>query len=283
MKRLFALLAALLLVSRAVPALAADDSRSYRFTLTAEERADGCCAVAVTLCRADGGGPEPVYGWQDELWYDREALELVDEVCADGVQTAEFSDGDSGFVYISALSAAGALWPEEEPAAVLCFRVLGARTEVRIEQKNALVALPDGSDSYEVSAPPLSFSTTVSPVSEDGAAPAPTPEPARPTTEAPAEPERHSGGGWLIGIAAAIAAALAVGLLRRRTVTFDALGGTAVPARKTGISGKLRPPDHPKKAGAVFGGWYTAPSGGTRWSFDKDRVREDITLYARWL
>lgn len=68
------------------------------------------------------------------------------------------------------------------------------------------------------------------------------------------------------------------------TVTFDANGGTVTPtAAQTGTGSKLTglPTPTTSETGKVFGGWYTAASGGTR--VEADRVyTENTTLYAHW-
>ena len=42
-------------------------------------------------------------------------------------------------------------------------------------------------------------------------------------------------------------------------------------------------PAEPRKYGAVFAGWYTDESLTKRWIFEKDKVRNHMTLYAKWL
>ena len=66
-------------------------------------------------------------------------------------------------------------------------------------------------------------------------------------------------------------------------VTFDARGGSAVPAQEVGYSGKAAPPRKPTLLDYTFGGWYREPECRTAWDFATDVVTADITLHARWV
>lgn len=282
MRRLLAFSAALAwLLLAPVFALAADDAPAYGFRLTAALTNDDECTVELTLTQT-AGGIAPIYGWQDELWYDTTQMELLDITAADGVLATERTRDGYAVVYIDFLSADGADI-SDAPAAVLRFRIMG--DEAILTQKNYLVSLPDGSDSYAAAANDLLIELPA----QEG--PAPTAEPAEAAeTPLPAEtpqPENieNAGGAWIwpAAIGAAVLALFAIGFAMRKTVTFDSCGGTPIAPRKTRPNGTLRRPDNPAKDGASFGGWYTAPEGGERWSFEKDRAKENLTLYARWL
>jgi uncharacterized repeat protein (TIGR02543 family) len=67
------------------------------------------------------------------------------------------------------------------------------------------------------------------------------------------------------------------------TVSFNANGGTPVPAVQTvAEGGKVTAPLTPAKAIHDFGGWYKEAALTTPWDFAADTVTADITLYARW-
>ncbi len=67
------------------------------------------------------------------------------------------------------------------------------------------------------------------------------------------------------------------------TVTFDAQGGSDVPAiSKLDYGATLPPADPPSREGYVFTGWYRDPSCGIPWDMAADTVTEDVTLYAGW-
>ncbi len=46
--------------------------------------------------------------------------------------------------------------------------------------------------------------------------------------------------------------------------------------------GKAEEPFTPQKPGAIFAGWYCDSELTEPWLFDKDTVRENMTLYAKW-
>ncbi len=68
------------------------------------------------------------------------------------------------------------------------------------------------------------------------------------------------------------------------TVSFDAQGGTPTPGNQTvAYGGLVTDPGAPTRTGYTFGGWYTAPTGGSLWTFATDTMgAADMTLYARW-
>lgn len=67
------------------------------------------------------------------------------------------------------------------------------------------------------------------------------------------------------------------------TVTFDAQGGSDVPAVSELEYGDPLPPvDAPSREGYVFTGWYRDPDCSVPWQARTDTVTEDVTLYAGW-
>ena len=66
------------------------------------------------------------------------------------------------------------------------------------------------------------------------------------------------------------------------TVTFEANGGTVIPATSTtDAAGKLAALPSPTRDGYTFDGWYTAANGGEK--VDTNKVyTENTTLYAHW-
>jgi len=67
------------------------------------------------------------------------------------------------------------------------------------------------------------------------------------------------------------------------TVTFDANGGTAVPAAVVEDGRLVTKPESPAKDGYVFIHWFVESDfTSPRWDFATDRVTEDVTLYAMW-
>ena len=68
------------------------------------------------------------------------------------------------------------------------------------------------------------------------------------------------------------------------SVTYDSQGGSAVSNGSMTVGGNIASaPVAPTKSGFTFGGWFTAPSGGTAISFPYSGPQtSDFTLYAQW-
>ncbi len=66
------------------------------------------------------------------------------------------------------------------------------------------------------------------------------------------------------------------------TLDFDTNGGSAVPSQRIAGNAIATKPVNPTKAGYTFAGWYKDKALTMPWSFDTDRVAEDLTLYAKW-
>ncbi|MFF2179475.1 InlB B-repeat-containing protein [Lysinibacillus sp. NPDC058147] len=66
------------------------------------------------------------------------------------------------------------------------------------------------------------------------------------------------------------------------TVTFDSNGGSEVSAVEVVERELLPSPATPVKDGHTFANWYKDVEHTTAWDFTKDRVVENITLYAKW-
>lgn len=66
------------------------------------------------------------------------------------------------------------------------------------------------------------------------------------------------------------------------TVSFDAHGGSAVPSALTAQNKTMVAPANPERAGFTFAGWYKDAACTQAWTFAKDVVTADMTLYAKW-
>ncbi len=62
-------------------------------------------------------------------------------------------------------------------------------------------------------------------------------------------------------------------------VTLDSTGGSDVQDRAVEIGCVFSEPETPTRTGYVFIGWY---SGETKWNFETDTVKSNITLTAKW-
>ncbi len=66
------------------------------------------------------------------------------------------------------------------------------------------------------------------------------------------------------------------------TVTFNTQGGSAVTPQVIPDGGKITKPADPTRADYTFAGWYKETACINVWDFDKDVVRNALTLYAKW-
>jgi uncharacterized repeat protein (TIGR02543 family) len=64
------------------------------------------------------------------------------------------------------------------------------------------------------------------------------------------------------------------------TVTFDTQGGEAVEPVVAAKGTELSAPA-PAKEGYIFDGWFSAPSGGSRYAWPHE-LKKDLTMYAQW-
>ncbi|GAB3803852.1 hypothetical protein GCM10028798_23410 [Humibacter antri] len=65
------------------------------------------------------------------------------------------------------------------------------------------------------------------------------------------------------------------------TVSFDSQGGSNVAAQNVAYGADAALPTPPVLGGHTFLGWFTEPSGGSRWAFTTP-ITGDLTLYAQW-
>lgn len=63
------------------------------------------------------------------------------------------------------------------------------------------------------------------------------------------------------------------------TVDFDSDGGSEIESQTVKKGEKVKKPNDPEKYGYVFDGWYV---DGEEWIFSKNKVKNDVTLVARW-
>ena len=66
------------------------------------------------------------------------------------------------------------------------------------------------------------------------------------------------------------------------TVTFDARGGSDVPAQNQMYGQLLTMPEPPTREGYTFLGWYKDYTCFDEWDAENDIIETDITLYAGW-
>jgi len=66
------------------------------------------------------------------------------------------------------------------------------------------------------------------------------------------------------------------------TITFDAMGGTAVTPQEQMYGEALVLPESPTREGYTFTGWYKDYACYEPWNVDTDTIQSEMTLYAGW-
>ncbi len=170
-KRTLATLAALLLLTMlCVPALAADSSRSFSFSLTSDSGSAITAAVGseftvdFTLQRTDSNEEWAMYAWQTEIAYDAEAFEIVEGsvTVPEGVGSSLHLNGTTGKVYFNdfSFSQSGDSYPAVLEGCSFRLRVIGHRGEYSIRNTNYKVSTKGGTDSYAAEAADITVTVT---------------------------------------------------------------------------------------------------------------------------
>lgn len=66
------------------------------------------------------------------------------------------------------------------------------------------------------------------------------------------------------------------------TVAFETNGGSEIPSQTVQYGEKVKRPEDPQRDGYHLEGWYSDLDCTTRWDFDRDTVKGNMTLYAKW-
>ncbi|MBQ4641101.1 MAG: InlB B-repeat-containing protein [Oscillospiraceae bacterium] len=158
-KKLFAFLLAVALVLPVCGISAsAEEEMEFRYELTIDGKelleVDNGDMLTVTLYlyRTDENEIYSMHAMQDEIRYDRDFFELVEDSVAlyDGVQSTDIELVDNHKeLYMNFLSfAGGELWGPKVRVGSFQLRVIGTSGVSRITNEDFLVSLPDGSGSY---------------------------------------------------------------------------------------------------------------------------------------
>lgn len=67
------------------------------------------------------------------------------------------------------------------------------------------------------------------------------------------------------------------------TVWFESNGGSAVPEQTVVYGEPVEKPSDPQREGKQFAGWYTDLDLTQEWDFEKDTVKGNMILYAKWV
>ena len=112
--------------------------------------------VDLKLNRTDMEQPYTMYAMQDEIRYDSEFLELVEDgfVLSDRIISTDIANTDNfREFYVNFLSmSGGAQWNSSTKLGTICFKVVGESGVSKITSQDYLVSLKDGSGSYSCEA-----------------------------------------------------------------------------------------------------------------------------------
>ncbi len=162
LKRIYALLLALLMMLLQPITVLADDNRSYVIDLTVNEahevqtQVGEILTVTMTLKRTDSSDEATMYAMQDEIRYDPNFFEIVDGsiLMMDGIEITdiELIDDYHAF-YVNFLSLTGGEnWKADTLIGSFQVKVIGEKGSSMLKNENCLISKQDGSGSYEISA-----------------------------------------------------------------------------------------------------------------------------------
>ncbi|WP_041668492.1 InlB B-repeat-containing protein [Acetobacterium woodii] len=66
------------------------------------------------------------------------------------------------------------------------------------------------------------------------------------------------------------------------TVSFDAMGGSAVLAQQIDYDTYATTPETPSRDGFVFKGWFKESACTNAWNFETEKITGDVTIFAKW-
>ena len=167
---LSALLTIALLACLSATCLAVDSSMSFDFCLTSDgsdvkytEPGD-IITISLTLKRTDSGEDYPQYAMQDEITYDPAFFELVDTsiMTKKGVASTDIGlmEGYRSFYMNSVSMGDGDVWAAETLVGTFQLRVLASQGSSVVENRNCIVGIESGMDSYETAAKNLTVVVT---------------------------------------------------------------------------------------------------------------------------
>ena len=237
----FLLIIVLLLPAFSVNVFAAESSKApeFRYELTVdgndtvEVNTGDVITITLHLYRTDEDANYTMYAMQDEIRYDSEFFELVDDsiLLSDGIQSTDIAlvDNHREF-YMNYVSLTGGnTWNSKMRVGTFQLRDIGVAGTSTITNQDYLVSLPDGSGSYKCDANEL----TVIVSSEC-------------------------------------------------TIKFETNGGTPIEPIIAIYGEKLERPEDPVREGKHLAGWFKDIHLTEEWDFDKDTVKGNMTLYAKW-
>lgn len=269
----------LVLLFLQLPIFAAAAQPEYTFDLrvdgkTMETAQKGdIITISLYVQRTDSDEPFTMYAMQSEIAYSSN-FRLVEGsvILKEGVQSRDIAttDGNREF-YINYLSMdGGALWDSRTLVGSFQLEAIGDSGTTYIENRDYLIPSQDGTDSY----PSSSNSVIVEILPEEPEQPDVPEEPEEP--DVPEKPDRPDG-------PKPPHFPTPPESVVQYTVRFDTQGGSFIPEQIVHEGQKIKRPSNPVKEGCTFAGWYEDPECTDRWHFARDKVHENMTLYAKWI
>lgn len=158
-KRILCIFLLVVMLGLSLPCLATDSSMAFDFCLTSDGRdikyanPGDIITVSFTLKRTDSGEDYSQYAMQDEITYDPAFFEVVEgaTMLKSGVATTDIGllEGKRSFYMNSVSMGDGDVWAAETLVGTFQLRVLADRGSSVVENRNCIVGIKSGMDSYE--------------------------------------------------------------------------------------------------------------------------------------
>ncbi|MBQ5781964.1 MAG: InlB B-repeat-containing protein [Oscillospiraceae bacterium] len=155
-----AMMAVLTAAMLCTTAFAADDSRQYQLDLTVNgqhevhAKTGDILNVVLTLRRTDNDSGYTMYAMQDEIRYDPQFFEIIqnNSLTAGGISITDIGlIDDYRAFYVNFLSLSGGEnWNSEVVLGSFQVKVTGTKGSAHLKNENCIISTPDGSDSYAV-------------------------------------------------------------------------------------------------------------------------------------
>ena len=107
-----------------------------------------------------------------------------------------------------------------------------------------------------------------------------------PIEETPTDDNDGGFGGWwwLLGLGLlGLLILILILLLNKKTVRFETGCREKIKEQKVKKGGYAERPAEPASMGRTFAGWYADAEYTQRWDFENDKVKDSMTLYAKWI
>ena len=72
-------------------------------------------------------------------------------------------------------------------------------------------------------------------------------------------------------------------ILNKKTVRFETNCKAEIKSQKVKKGGYVERPVQPTREGRTFAGWFFDAECTERWDFEEDKVKDNMTLYAKWI